>query len=91
MISIRLSKYEEAKLEEMKQKTGLSTTALIKKKLFDESTDNMNINKDILSTLGNMSTCINVTKRDFDQKEYDVIKTYLDKLETDVMSIWQSL
>lgn len=88
MISIRLSDEENMKFEEMKRQTGLSTTALIKKKLFKDNSGNNNINKEILIHIGELSTNVNVLKfLSEDDMELDCIY----KMERSVEKLWQSL
>lgn len=89
-ISMRLSETECAKLNEMKQTTGLSTTALIKKCLFDNN-GSQYCNKNILTALGRISTSVNLTKRAVNDNNLSLAKEQIDIIENGVMLLWQCL
>lgn len=66
--------------------TILSTSTLVKKRLFEKQS-NDNVNKKILSHLGKISTNVNLLKFYSD----DEIKGYIQEIEEEVDAIWPIL
>ena len=89
-ISLRLNENEQKKLEQMKQHTGLSATAIIKKCLF-ESQENCQVNKNIPMMLGRVSTKINLMKDSVRYEDFVSTMNYIGEIEKGVDSIWQLL
>lgn len=89
-ISMRLNETEYMKLNEMKRVTGLSTTALIKKSLFDNSRQQCS-NKTILAEICRISTSINLAKQAVNDNNFPLAKEQIDIIENGVNLIWQCL
>ncbi len=89
-ISSRLDKDQEKKLEQMKESTGLTTTALIKKYLFGTQ-ENQCINKNILVELCEVSTNVNLMKAAVKDENYSEAATHIEAIEKGVNAIWQIL
>ena len=90
MASLRLKQEEEERLNKMISDTGLSKTDLIKKCLFEKSAENL-LHTNILPYLGKISTDINLTRNSMACEDYTAVKFYIDEIEREVTTIWQSL
>lgn len=89
IVTFRLTDDEKVKFDTLKQSTGLSTTELIKKRLFD-NTENGMVSKNILGELGRISTSVNRAKLALNCDDYTSVQLYLDTIEREVGAIWQS-
>jgi hypothetical protein len=89
-ITIRLNDEEERKLNELQEQTGLSTTAIVKKCVFDNSEKRL-INKNIIGVLGKVSTNVNLAKSSLYKRDNSLVRRYLTLIEEGVNEIWQTL
>ncbi len=89
-IFIRLTNEEEIKLNELKKNTGLSTTALVKKRLFDNDESHI-VNKNILPELGRISTSVNLVRYAVENEDWTAVIEQTKVIEKGVNDIWRSL
>ena len=89
-ISLRLDENERKQLEQMKQSKGLSTTAVIKKCLFEPQGE-CQVNKNILVELGDVSTNVNLMKHAIENENFSEAAKHISTIEEGVDSIWQLL
>lgn len=89
-IFIRLTNEEEMKLNELKKDTGLSITALVKKRLFSNN-DRRMISKNILPELGRISTSVNLLKNAVQNRDFALVIEQTKVIEKEVNDIWRSL
>ena len=89
-MSIRFTKDEEKRLQEMMKSTGLTKTALIKKCLFDSNADKCPT-PNILKELGEISTGINMLKLAVVSGDNSLINTHIKSVEEGVGAIWRNL
>ena len=89
-IFIRLTNEEEMQLNELKKNTGLSTSALVKKGLFDNNDSRMT-GKNILPELGRISTNVNLLKKAVKDEDLTTAIAQAKVIEKEVNGLWRSL
>lgn len=89
-ISLRLNEKEERQLEEIKQATGLSTSTLFKKALFNNN-ENRYINKNMMIDLGEISTNINHLDKAIEYEDLETAAEKIKIIKKGLMEIWQLL
>ena len=83
----RFSKEDNNKVDEMMKQYGLSFTALVKKKLFQDE-DKGWASAKILMPLGEISTAVNKLKY---KNEDEELTPYIADIERNVETLWQTL
>lgn len=89
-VSMRFNQNEEKQFNEMKQATGLSTTALIKKCVFDNNSGQY-YSKNILADLGRISTSVNLAEQAIKDNNYTLALEQIHIIYKGVDALWQSL
>lgn len=84
-ISLRLNKDEEKRLEQMKRSTGLTTTALVKKGLFDTQ-ENQFTDKNMLIKFCKISTKFNLLECDIKNENYTEALNLIKEMEKELMN-----
>ena len=87
IVSVRFNDNQEKQLEYLKQITGLSTSALIKLRLFSDNSQ-ANITPDLLQLIGALSTTVNIIKAFYND---ELLDDQIKIIERGVEKVWQSL
>ena len=89
-ISLRFNQDEERQFNKMKQATGLSNTALIKKCIFDNNTQQY-CSKDIFADLRRISTSVNFAEYAIKDNNNTVALEQINIIHKGVDALWQNL
>ena len=89
-ISMRFNQYEEKQFNEMKQATGLSTTTLIKKCIFDNNSGQY-YSKNIFADLGKLSTSVNLAEQAIKDNDNTLALEQIHIIYKGVVALWQNL